>query len=75
MVADLRRGEARPHALLGRAPHGFDVDVVPGDDEALARHMPRHLRPHGPEPDHAGAPHRIACISHMDLGGIHMSFE
>jgi hypothetical protein len=26
-----------------------------------------HLQPHGAQADRAGAPRRIACVSHVDL--------
>ena len=66
-LADLRGREAGLRAQVGRPPHGVDIDVVAGDVETLGHHVAGHLQSHGAKPDHAGAPRRIACVSHMGL--------
>ena len=63
VLADLGGRGAVPDAVVLGAPHRVGIDVVAGDVEALAQHVPGELYPHGAEPDHAGALDWI-CLIH-----------
>ena len=56
--ACLPTSPAESHSVMPSsfAPlHRLGGNIEAGDGKALRRHVPRHLQPHGAEPDHAGA--------------------
>src|SRR5262249_48473973 len=70
VIAHLRDRAADLHAMLLGTRIRLGPHVIARDVESLRRHVPRHLQPHGAEPDHAGACHPV-CFTHFGCPALH----